>query len=74
MNNLPQPADCSAAAGHAAAPQGADAVKAPKENRLPMIVGAAIVVAFVSVVGWKVYGTNPDIQPTMHASPLTTQR
>jgi membrane fusion protein (multidrug efflux system) len=62
MNNLPQPADCSAAAGHAAAPQGADAVKAPKERRLPIIVGAAIVVAFVTVVGWKVYGANPDIQ------------
>ena len=62
MNNLPQPADRSAAVGNAPAPQGADTVKTPKKSRLPLIVGAAIVGAFVTVVGWKVYGANPDIQ------------
>jgi membrane fusion protein (multidrug efflux system) len=60
MNDMTQPSGApSAAPAHA--PHDAQPDTPPHKSRWPLLIGIAVIVAFVAVVCWIVYGPSPDV-------------
>jgi membrane fusion protein (multidrug efflux system) len=60
MNDMTQPSGApSALPAHA--PQGAHQQTPPRKSRWPLLIGIAVIVAFIAVVCWIVYAPSPDV-------------